>query len=36
VDVFKKIEDGELEPYPTTTAYWFGWINFYPKAEVIR
>jgi hypothetical protein len=36
VNVFKKLADDELEPYPTTTAYWFGWVNFYPKAEVIR
>ena len=36
VNVFKKLGDDKLEPYPTTTAYWFGWVNFYPRAEVIR
>jgi hypothetical protein len=36
VRVFKKLDDGGEEAYPTTTAYWFGWVNFYPKTEIIR
>jgi hypothetical protein len=25
-----------LEPVPSTPVYWFAWLNFYPRAEVIR
>lgn len=36
VRVYKRLGKDGLEPYPTTTAYWFGWVNFYPKTEVVR
>ena len=36
VRISKRLGEDKLEPYPSTTAYWFAWINFYPEARVVK
>lgn len=36
VAVWRKGPGGTLEPWPSTTAYWFAWLNFYPRAKLVR
>ena len=36
IAVSKKNKDGSLDPYPSTTVFWFGWLNFYPNSDIVR
>lgn len=34
--VYRKGKGGTLTEVPSTSAYWFAWLNFYPATEVLR